>query len=85
MSGEFAEIDLATDMNDTRSLIIVNEEGEEPEVRPSLDLFTEETDSSRSNSINDEYGNKLLNNSDNQTDLSDHQEEISIRPNSNPI
>jgi hypothetical protein len=48
MCGEFGEIDLATGMH--LQTIIVDESGEEPEVRKTLSLFTE-TDSNDSVSL----------------------------------
>jgi hypothetical protein len=59
MSGEFGEIDLASDMYNFVPPPIVDESGEEPEVRPSLTLFTEDTDSK----CDEDSNNILLNNS----------------------
>jgi hypothetical protein len=59
MAGEFGEIDLATDMHDYKTKI-VDESGEEPEVRKTLTLFTEDTDSL----CDEDNNNILLNNSD---------------------
>ena len=60
LMAEYPEVDLASDMHDFVPPPIVDEEsGEEPEVRPTLTLFTEDTDS-----MSDEDSNNgLLNNS----------------------
>jgi hypothetical protein len=61
MSGEFAEIDLASDMDNIKQPPIIDfESGEEPEVRKTLTLFTEDTDSM----CDEDRVNNLLNNSD---------------------
>jgi hypothetical protein len=55
MSGEFGEIDLASDMN--MQTIPINEDGEEPFIGGELDLFTEDdVDSERSTFIEDRDG-----------------------------
>jgi hypothetical protein len=60
LMAEYPEVDLASDMHDFVPPPIVDEEsGVEPEVRPTLTLFTEDTDS-----MSDEDSNNgLLNNS----------------------
>jgi hypothetical protein len=58
MYGEFGEIDLALDLG-YKPIKLVDESGEEPEVRPTLDLFTEDTDSM----CDEDSHNNLLNNS----------------------
>jgi hypothetical protein len=59
LMADYPEIDIALDMHDFVPPPIVDESGEEPEVRPTLTLFTEDTDS-----MSDEDSNNgLLNNS----------------------
>jgi hypothetical protein len=59
MSGEFAEIDLASDMHNLIIPKIIDESGEEPKMSKTFTLFTD-TNSNGSNSMCDEDNNNIL-------------------------